>query len=33
MLTKGDNNDQDDITLYNGISWLERKHIIGKVRG
>ncbi|KAG5639722.1 Signal peptidase complex catalytic subunit [Sphagnurus paluster] len=33
MLTKGDNNHVDDIELYNGIKWLERKHIVGKVRG
>ncbi|WWC86948.1 signal peptidase I [Kwoniella dendrophila CBS 6074] len=33
LLTKGDNNPGDDITLYNGIEWIERKHIIGKVRG
>ncbi|KAK2459821.1 hypothetical protein APHAL10511_008142 [Amanita phalloides] len=33
LLTKGDNNHIDDITLYQGLEWLERKHIIGKVRG
>jgi len=33
LLTKGDNNELDDIQLYNGLSWLERKHIVGKVRG
>lgn len=33
MLTKGDNNEVDDIILYGGLEWLERKHIIGKVRG
>jgi len=33
LLTKGDNNPQDDFTLYRGIEYLERKHIIGKVRG
>ena len=33
LLTKGDNNDEDDFRLYNGIAYLERKHIIGKVRG
>jgi len=33
MLTKGDNNDVDDIVIYNGLEWLERKHIVGKVRG
>ena len=33
LLTKGDNNPYDDFTLYKGIEYLERKHIIGKVRG
>ncbi|KAG5645177.1 Signal peptidase complex catalytic subunit [Asterophora parasitica] len=33
LLTKGDNNNVDDIELYRGINWLERKHIVGKVRG
>jgi len=33
LLTKGDNNPVDDIDLYNGINWLERRHIVGKVRG
>ena len=33
LLTKGDNNPVDDIDLYNGISWLKRRHIVGKVRG
>ncbi|PFH53452.1 hypothetical protein AMATHDRAFT_73288 [Amanita thiersii Skay4041] len=33
MLTKGDNNHVDDIELYQGLEWLERKHIVGKVRG
>ena len=33
LLTKGDNNPVDDIDLYQGLEWLERKHIIGKVRG
>lgn len=23
----------DDIELYQGLEWLERKHIVGKVRG
>jgi hypothetical protein len=23
----------DDIELYRGVSWLERRHIVGKVRG
>ena len=33
LLTKGDNNAQDDIGLYQGLQWLEKRHIIGKVRG
>ncbi|KAF9485707.1 signal peptidase complex catalytic subunit SEC11 [Pholiota conissans] len=33
ILTKGDNNYVDDIELYQGLEWLERKHIVGKVRG
>ncbi|KAI0332190.1 hypothetical protein GY45DRAFT_1321220 [Cubamyces sp. BRFM 1775] len=33
LLTKGDNNPIDDIDLYQGLEWLERKHIVGKVRG
>ena len=33
LLTKGDNNKVDDLVMYNGLQWLERKHIIGKVRG
>lgn len=33
ILTKGDNNPVDDIELYQGLEWLERKHIVGKVRG
>ncbi|GJE86338.1 signal peptidase I [Phanerochaete sordida] len=33
ILTKGDNNPVDDIDLYQGLEWLERKHIVGKVRG
>jgi len=33
LLTKGDNNPTDDIELYHGLSFLERKHIVGKVRG
>ena len=33
LLTKGDNNPIDDIELYNGLKWLERRHIVGKVRG
>lgn len=33
LLTKGDNNYLDDIELYQGLEWLERRHIVGKVRG
>ncbi|KAI3614222.1 sec11-like protein c [Moniliophthora roreri] len=33
LLTKGDNNYVDDIELYQGLDWLERRHIVGKVRG
>lgn len=33
LLTKGDNNHVDDIELYQGLDWLERKHIVGTVRG
>ena len=33
LLTKGDNNHIDDIELYRGLQWLERRHIVGKVRG
>jgi len=33
LMTKGDNNPTDDISLYQGLRWLERKHIVGKVRG
>ncbi|EGO01304.1 hypothetical protein SERLA73DRAFT_179465 [Serpula lacrymans var. lacrymans S7.3] len=33
LLTKGDNNAVDDIELYQGLDWLERRHIVGKVRG
>ncbi|KZV96015.1 putative signal peptidase [Exidia glandulosa HHB12029] len=33
ILTKGDNNPTDDIGLYRGLPWLERSHIVGKVRG
>ncbi|KAG1778809.1 hypothetical protein EV702DRAFT_1092096 [Suillus placidus] len=28
-----DNNHVDDIDLYQGLEWLDRRHIIGKVRG
>ncbi|XP_057772866.1 uncharacterized protein LOC130992310 isoform X2 [Salvia miltiorrhiza] len=34
VLTKGDNNDEDDISLYApGQRWLQRKHIIGRAVG
>ena len=33
LLTKGDNNPMDDIDLYQGLSHIERKHVVGKVRG
>lgn len=33
VLTKGDNNPVDDVDLYQGLKYLERKHIVGKVRG
>ncbi|TDL15965.1 hypothetical protein BD410DRAFT_832348 [Rickenella mellea] len=33
ILTKGDNNPVDDIGLYRGLEWIERRHVIGKVRG
>ncbi|OAX32875.1 hypothetical protein K503DRAFT_776203 [Rhizopogon vinicolor AM-OR11-026] len=34
LLTKGDNSHVDDIELYHwGLGWLERRHIVGKVRG
>lgn len=33
MLTKGDNNHVDDLELYQGLDFLDRRHIIGKVRG
>ena len=33
VLTKGDNNPVDDIALYRGLKHLERKHVVGKVRG
>ncbi|KAH7337471.1 hypothetical protein B0J17DRAFT_706873 [Rhizoctonia solani] len=33
ILTKGDNNLEDDILLYKGLSWIEKRHIIGKIRG
>lgn len=33
VLTKGDNNPVDDIALYRGLKYLERNHVVGKVRG
>ncbi|GHJ83895.1 hypothetical protein NliqN6_0297 [Naganishia liquefaciens] len=34
LLTKGDNNHADDIGLYaKGMQWVEREHVVGKVRG
>jgi hypothetical protein len=33
ILTKGDNNDADDLGLYNGPRWMRRRNIVGKVRG
>ncbi|KAG2070048.1 hypothetical protein BDR04DRAFT_1019928, partial [Suillus decipiens] len=33
MLTKGDNNHVNDLDLYNGLEWIDRRHIVGKVRG
>lgn len=33
LLTKGDNNSQDDLAIYEDIDWLERKYVIGKVWG
>jgi len=33
ILTKGDNNGDDDLGLYNGREWLDREHLIGKVSG
>ncbi|KAI0060024.1 hypothetical protein BV25DRAFT_1828451 [Artomyces pyxidatus] len=33
LLTKGDNNYADDVELYQGLEWLQRQHIVGKVRG
>ncbi|KAJ3514300.1 hypothetical protein NLJ89_g2446 [Agrocybe chaxingu] len=33
ILTKGDNNPEDDIVLYKGMDWLQRKHVVGKVKG
>ena len=33
LLTKGDNNQVDDVALYQRLEWLEQQHIIGKMRG
>ncbi|KAF1799580.1 hypothetical protein V8B55DRAFT_1539724 [Mucor lusitanicus] len=34
ILTKGDNNSRDDRALYNrGQMWINREHVVGKVRG
>lgn len=33
VLTKGDNNPVDDIALYRGLKYLEKHHVVGKVRG
>lgn len=33
ILTKGDNNQADDVGLYNGMRYLKRSHIVGKVQG
>lgn len=33
LLTKGDNNQGDDVGLYNGVRHLKRTHIVGKVQG
>ncbi|KAI0272291.1 hypothetical protein BC834DRAFT_840636 [Gloeopeniophorella convolvens] len=32
LLSKDDNNYLGDVELYQGFGWLERKHIVGKVR-
>lgn len=32
-MTKGDNNGQDDIMLYNGMRWLHSDQIVGRVMG
>ncbi|KAJ7731294.1 putative signal peptidase [Mycena maculata] len=31
FLTKGDNNDEDDVTLYKGFERLKREYVVGKV--
>ena len=33
MLTKGDNNDAHDRGLYNGLTWLQRQHVMGRAAG
>ncbi|KAG0146177.1 hypothetical protein CROQUDRAFT_657827 [Cronartium quercuum f. sp. fusiforme G11] len=33
MLTKGDNNGENDVGLYNGLKYLQRSNLIGKVNG
>lgn len=33
MLTKGDNNHENDVALYNGLKYLKRSNLIGKVNG
>ncbi|XP_073053586.1 uncharacterized protein [Primulina eburnea] len=33
ILTKGDNNEEDDISFYNGERWLQRHHIMGRAVG
>lgn len=33
LLTKGDNNSDDDIMLYNGPRWIRSDQIVGRVRG
>lgn len=33
LMTKGDNNPQDDISLYRGLRFLRRSNIVGKVQG
>lgn len=33
LLTKGDNNQDDDIMLYNGKRWLSSEDVVGRVRG
>lgn len=33
LLTKGDNNSEDDLGLYNGPRWIKREDVVGRVRG